>query len=147
MTGKTFTGTPGLDSIIGTDGDDTIRPGDGPDFIHGKGGNDTLVLDHPIREYKLQQAAPGVMQFGLLHRPSGDTKSLNSIERFKFSDTPVLDWRDEWGILAVQSATPAPGKVDVSAVLAALDGAWLQNDNARNRIETARAAIAKLGGV
>lgn len=54
MTGKTITGTPGLDSIIGTDGDDTIRPGDGPDFVHGKDGIDTLVLDHPIREYKLQ---------------------------------------------------------------------------------------------
>lgn len=135
MTGKTFTGTPGLDSIIGTDGDDTIRPGDGPDFIHGKGGNDTLVLDHPIREYKLQQAAPGVMQFGLLHRPSGDTKSLNSIERFQFSDTPVMDWKDEWGMLAVQTTmySPAADKVDVTDALAKLDAAL--------------AAVAKIGGV
>lgn len=133
MTGKTFQGTPGLDSIVGTDGDDTIRPGDGPDFVHGKGGIDTLILDHPIREYKLQQAAPGVMQFGLLHRPTGETDSLVSVERFKFSDTPVLDWRDEWGMLAVQSAAPTTGKVDVTDALAKLDAA--------------RAAVAKIGGV
>lgn len=65
--------------------------------------------------------------------PSGDTKSLNSIERFQFSDTPVMDWKDEWGMLAVQSAAPTTGKVDVTDVLAKLDAA--------------RAAVAKIGGV
>lgn len=147
MTGKTFTGTDGMDSIIGTDGDDKIRPGDGSDFIHGKGGVDTLILEHPIREYKLQQAAPGVMQFGLLHRPTGETKPLNSIERFKFSDTPVMDWQDEWGMLVAQTAAPAPGKVDVSELVSHMDTARTKIAAAAEEMNEARALVARLGGV
>lgn len=135
MTGKTFTGTPGLDSIIGTDGDDTIRPGDGSDYVSGGAGIDTLILDHPVKEYRLTRADPAFGQgnFALAHRPTGDVKSLYGIERFKFADTPVFEWNEGWGMLAVQSAAPTTGKVDVTDALAKLDAA--------------RAAVAKIGSV
>jgi Ca2+-binding RTX toxin-like protein len=54
--GRTLTGTPGDDTLVGTERGDVIRAGDGDDTVDGRSGDDVLWL---ARGRDVATAGPG----------------------------------------------------------------------------------------
>ncbi|RYF38609.1 MAG: DUF4214 domain-containing protein, partial [Comamonadaceae bacterium] len=82
-----YTGTAGVDVLVGTDGDNRFRGNGGNDTIVGGGGSDTAMYAGNRGGYRLVDNGPGVTvtdQFG----PEG-TDTLTGIERVMFADMTV----------------------------------------------------------